>query len=541
MNKEEIAKQVEEIYKALNEKVEKKEVEQVFRENMKKISGRTKAELNELKRMVIKHFGGEVKTQRIAVLRKLSEVKETDKNIEFIARVVSINPKKVVVEGKEKEIFYGIFGDETATKTFTAWKDFKLKKGDVIKTTNAYVKIDGRGNLQINLGDLAEISQMDRNLLPKVEKREKDLAEIKPNEKNFTIKGRILSINPKEITTASGEKKTTYYGLIGDKTAVLPFTSWIDFSLNKGDVVKIKNAYSTEWKEKLQINLSAYSEVEKLNDEEMPSSEIHREITEIKVKDFDSVFGRIAITGKIMNIEKREVVANNERKTIFSGVIGDDTGIAKFTAWKDFKLKANDVVKISNAYIRKSLGVNELSFDENASVEKLECDINVAEERKISISELLETEGAYGIAVEGRILDIKEGSGLIFRCPDCRRAITASVCATHGKVKGIPDLRTKAVIDDGFATISALFNRKTTEKLLGMNLQHCIELTREVMDNELIKKEIEKKFIGMPIIVKGRTFKDDFGMNLISSDAEFVKKDVREDAKKMLEEMEVRQ
>ena len=39
------------------------------------------------------------------------------------------------------------------------------------------------------------------------------------------------------------------------------------------------------------------------------------------------------------------------------------------------------------------------------------------------------------------MIDIQTGSGLIKRCPECKRALVKGACAEHGKVKGEYDLR----------------------------------------------------------------------------------------------------
>jgi hypothetical protein len=60
--------------------------------------------------------------------------------------------------------------------------------------------------------------------------------------------------------------------------------------------------------------------------------------------------------------------------------------------------------------------------------------------------------------MEGALVDIKDGSGLIKRCPDedCTRVIRNGRCSEHGDVSGEFDLRIKGVLDDGEQAQDAL-------------------------------------------------------------------------------------
>lgn len=365
---------------------------------------------------------------------------------------------------------------------------------------------------------------------------QKTLEELKPGEKNVDILCRIVSVNERKVTI-SKQEKTIFYGILGDQTGTKPFTAWDDFNLNKNDVIIIRNAYTNEYQGIIQVNLGKGANVTKESQDRVPSVEYKgATIKGCTIADFREGLRNISVEVKIVSVQERKINVKGMERGIYSGVLGDETGKARFTAWHDFGLKENDTIKITGGYIKTNRGRPELNFDEKARVEKIEKEINVTD-RRVSISELTKIGGGLGIVIDGAILDVKNGSGLIFRCPECKRSLQKGVCVIHGKVEGVPDLRTKAVVDDGTGVLSILFGREITEKILGKNLEECKKTAQEKMSTETIMDELTNKLLTKNLEIRGYTLKDDYGITLIASDAVFLKKNVKEEAEKMLEEL----
>jgi len=364
---------------------------------------------------------------------------------------------------------------------------------------------------------------------------QKTLEELKPGEKNVDILCRIVSVNERKVSV-NNQEKTIFYGILGDQTGTKPFTAWDDFNIDKNDVIMIRNAYTNEYQGIIQVNLGKGASVTKESQDRVPSVEYKGTIKRGNVADFREGLKNISADVKIISVQERKINVKGVEKKIYPGVLGDETGKARFTAWHDFGLKENDTIKIIGGYIKINRGRPELNFDEKARVEKIEKEINVTD-RKMSISELTKIGGGFGIVIDGVILDVKNGSGLIFRCPECKRSLQKGVCVVHGKVEGVPDLRTKAVVDDGTGALSILFGREITEKILGKNIEECKKAAQEKMSTDTIAEELTDKLLTRNMEVNGYTLKDDYGITLIASDAEFLKKNAKEEAEKMLEEI----
>ena len=364
-----------------------------------------------------------------------------------------------------------------------------------------------------------------------VTEKRKLLKELQPNESSVNVIGRIITVNPKEIEL-KGEKRKIFYGMIADESTVLPFTAWRDFNIEKGQVVRVTNAYTKPWQGIPQLNFGEYTRIEPA-EEEIPDTQEPRKC---KVDELKSGLGSIEIVAKILSVKEKEVEVEGSKKKVYFGIIADETGKAQFTAWHNFDLKEGDVVKISGGYVKSWRGIPQLTFDEKCEVKKLSPDkIKEVNIRKYKIWELIEKGGALDVEVEGNVIEIREGSGVIVRCPECNRVLSEGKCKVHGSVNGVYDLRAKIVLDDGTGAVNVIVNRDLTEKILNRSLDELKELytTTEEKAQDIIKNSLLAK----KIRVVGNALRDGFGTTIIARDIDEVDVDVKEEAKKLLQEI----
>jgi len=370
------------------------------------------------------------------------------------------------------------------------------------------------------------------------------LEAVGPGEMSVSFVGKLLSLNEKEIES-QGNRKRIFYGLIGDETAVVPYTAWETASLKmeKGWVVSVRNAYSTEYQGRVQLNFGTRTGIKKdeetkISVEAIPSSPAKP----VKIGDINENSGRVEVTGRILSIEKRIISGEKGPREIFSGMMADETGRIRFTIWGDARLKEDDVVKVNSAFAKAWKGIPQISFDEKAEITRIKGGFPSAKDlsasKGVEISTLMEGAGAADVTVSGVILQIKEGSGLVFRCPECKRVLQKGTCRIHGKVEGVADLRIKAIVDDGTGALSVVMNRGITEELLEMGIDDCIEKAREVMDYDVVKGLVEEKLIAKPIEITGNVTVDEYGPMMIAQSARGMDLKVRDRAEKLLLELE---
>ena len=428
-------------------------------------------------------------------------------------------------------------------------QDFKSHIDDILKALSEKSEEVSREELESELSKFMEygvpIEQAKQTLIKKFggiavlttpgqSSERKMISEIQPNQRSVNLLGRIITINPKEITV-KGDNKKIFYGIIGDESGTIPFTSWnSEFNFEKEDVVKISNAYTREWQGSVQLNFGDRVNITKTDKDELQESAFIPK--EFKVKDLRSGLGAVEITARILEINEREAEVGGVTKKVYSGIIADETGKAQFTSWHDFKLKEGDVFKITGGYIKSWKGIPQLTFDEKATVKKvdkskiLKKDLELV---KMPLFKLIEKRGALDIEAMGTIIEIRPGSGVITRCPQCNRTFQNRECSIHGKVKGKTDLRLKLIIDDGTGSVSSILNKELSEKLLGKSLEECKKTNEDDLENM-----INKTLFTQTISVRGNALGDDFGTSIIAKEAKLVNIDVQDEAEKLSHELE---
>jgi len=370
----------------------------------------------------------------------------------------------------------------------------------------------------------------------------KKIAELTGSEQNVDITAKVVFVDTKEIT-AKGLPKKIISGIIGDETATASFTVWDPGAivLSKGSVYVFRNCYCKTWNDKVQINIGSRGRIELADGVkiDLPERQISASPTEIKIGNIKEGIGSVTVTGKVISVETREITAKGEQKTVYSGMIADDTGKIQFSAWSDFGIKEGESLCIQNAYIRSWKGIPQLNLGDRCEVSRVDevTDVIDTSANKKTVDEITRVGGGLDITLDGLVVDVRQGSGIIRRCPQCNRSMLNGACTTHGMVEGVMDLRLKLVIDDGTGAIGAVINRADTEKLTGVTLQAAQGLAA-VKGEAVVGREITSKILMKRITVTGNVMSDDYGPSMIVKTASAMEIDIEAEAAKLLDEVE---
>ncbi|MFQ5884580.1 MAG: DNA-binding protein, partial [Thermoplasmata archaeon] len=241
MDREQNAPHVKDIARALEDKVSEDQIAGEL-ENYLNVY---RVPLDSAKRSIVRKYGGNPANLEVGVQKKLAELAPNEPSVSLLARVVSVNPKEIQVNGTPKKIFYGILGDDTGTVPFTAWEteNLRLEKGDTIRVENAYTK-EYRGQVQLNFGNRTSITPESSDAVPAyqpgpVTLKPAEVKDLRGGLGGVSMTVRILSIEEREVMV-EGDKKLVYSGVMADKTGKAQFSAWKDFGLKEGDVVKIE-------------------------------------------------------------------------------------------------------------------------------------------------------------------------------------------------------------------------------------------------------------------------------------------------------------
>ncbi len=344
------------------------------------------------------------------------------------------------------------------------------------------------------------------------------LDKLPPQSPFVNLKVRILSLQTKPVT-ARGEQKEILYGLLGDESGVVPYTSWRPLEgLAKGDVVEVQGAYTKEFNGQVQVNFGDRTRIQKVADD-LPRSPVT--YNDMPIAELKEGSRGIRITGRILDVAPRELTVQGQSKTVYSGAVADATGRIEFTSWADHKLVAGQAVTIEGGYVRAYRGVPALNFDAEATVTPATGDLPTAEilavRPPMPVRELLARGGGSDLHLVGSLLEVRPGSGLVLRCatPGCTRVLASGMCRIHNKVEGIPDIRVKAILDDGTGAVNLVAGREVTETLLGKSLEQCKKEAQDAFRPDLIQEQLKEKLTARVFSVRGNALSDDYGITFI--------------------------
>jgi len=277
-------------------------------------------------------------------------------------------------------------------------------------------------------------------------------------------------------------------GLIGDGSGSMKFVKWAKSGLPDlvlGKSYLLKKVVTDEFQGRFSVKLNRTSQIEPL-DLDVEAKAGPRSAEQAKIIEINEPGRWVDLKVKVVQLWEANSDAISQ-----SGLIGDETGSIKFVKWVKADLPNMEEGK---SYYLKNLVTDEfqgrfsVKLNRTSQIEPLETDIEV---------------GSQAAEFSGALVDVQKGSGLIKRCPICKRSLAKGICSEHGKVEGTYDLRIKAVMDDGRRVQDVLINRETTERLVGLTLEDAKQMAMEALDHEVVRGVIENKLMGRYFIVTG--------------------------------------
>ncbi len=220
-----------------------------------------------------------------------------------------------------------------------------------------------------------------------------------------------------------------------------------------------------------------------------------------EIEDVDEPEQWIDITAKV--IELWEPRSDSVAQV---GLLGDPTGTIKFTKWAKSDLPTLDeggVYELRNVVTDEYEGRYSVKLNSTTIVEELDEELEVGDDTS---------------EIEGALVDMQSGSGLIKRCPkeDCTRVLQNGRCNEHGEVEGEFDLRIKAVVDDGLDAHEVIFDKDATENLTGISLEEAKDMAMDALDTTVVADEIRDLVVGTYYRIEGPTF----GRYVLADDVE---------------------
>ncbi|SFT01195.1 Single-stranded DNA binding protein [Halostagnicola kamekurae] len=340
----------------------------------------------------------------------------------------------------------------------------------------------------------------------------KDIGNITTDDGNVTVTAVVLTAGERSIRY-QGDDHVIVEGRLADETGAIDYTAWEDFGLSAGDAITAGNASVREWDGEPELNLGESTSLSFVEE----SLEVPFEIGgEASIADVETGDRAVTVDVQILESERRTIDGRDGETEILSGVLGDESGRLPFTCWDpDPAIEPGVSVRIENAYVREFRGVPEVNVSEFSVVSTLETDVEVGTDTTtMGVGEAVATGGVYDVELVGNVLAVRDGSGLIQRCPECNRVVQKGQCRTHGSVEGVDDLRVKAILDDGTGAVTVILDDELTEQVYEGTLEDALEQAREAMDQEVVADTIREKIVGREYSIRGHLSVDEYGANL---------------------------
>ncbi len=486
--------------------------------------------------------GNQRQSLPIKKVDKLSDLSGDDKNVEIEVEVVTHNPRTTMVRGEEKIVPYGLIEDqpwsEGGERTRWEYKDWgnnpNLAPGAVVRLEGVSVN-EYQGRMSINVNQASRVVVLREGVRTVSTPGEPvEISSIK-SEGSVTVVGRLLATRNDVIHRKDGSGSIDVVrGRIADDTGAIGFLSWESFEHEVGSLLKIENAQINVFRDTPEINIGSSSRIEIFHDSNFASAEdlVARSVS--KIEDLRDGSRDVEIVVEIQKMIRRDFQGKDgESKSVWSGDVADPTGKCRCSMWEEppFDFESTPiVVRIKGARVRAWQGVPDITVDNQSQIEVLAAapwgnDVDLTNNFvEVNLEELVTGASRVGISTQGNVVSIREDSGIIYRCPECRRVLRDGECATHGAQEGNKDLRLRMVLDNGKSTISLIVNKEASESLTGMTQE---EISSSIAENGSMQfvQELRERLLGRELVARGRTIVDEQGAMLLSDDAQLIEAD----------------
>lgn len=465
---------------------------------------------------------------------KFSELKDDDKNVTIEVAVVSYIPKIQTVRGEERQIAYGWVEDspwegERERWDFTDWGDHSqnLTPGSVVRLEGVSVNFwNDRRSININRPSRVTVLKEGGQPVTKISDEPVPISEAGEAEGIVSVVARVLSKKDDQIVKKDGSGTLDIVrGRLADPSGTIGFISWRDFEYEVGSLIKIDRAQIRRFRDTPEINIGDLTKIEPFHDSSFASMDDLQSVNRSTISELRDGARDIEITVQVENWQARTFTnADGEERTVRSGDVMDPTGRCRLTSWGEMSPEPGAFLHLKGARVQFWQGSPDLVIDSADQVIDLSDPpwdaIDPADHWvEVDLTDLVNGGSRRGIRTVGTVVAIANNSGIIERCPECRRVMREGECAEHGPQRGDEDVRLRFVLDDGISNASTLIGKEATEALTGMD-QAQIRDAIDANTRAGYIATLRERFLARKLHVNGRAMVDTQGAILMADSVE---------------------
>ena len=471
----------------------------------------------------------------------LKELSSTDRDVEIEVEVISHNLREQTIRGEQKQIAFGLIEDnpwgEGGERTRWEYKDWGPNKnitpGSIIRIEGASVN-EYQGRMSLNINQSARIAVLREGTRPVVTPGEPIPINQLPKDGYVCVVGRILSSRDDKIHRKDGSGSIDVVrGRIADDSGTIGFLSWEPFEYEVGTLVKIEGSQVRTFRETPELNFGRTTKVEIYHDSNFSKIDDLMNNSVLTISQLTDGSRDVEAIVQITEWEKRSFTREGEERFLWSGQIADPTGRCRMSAWEDLKIDEKSLpltVRLSGVRVRAWQGIPDITVDKAEQVDFLEStpwdsSIDLKEHMvEVDLTDLVNSSSRVGIKTNATVVSVREDTGIIQRCTQCRRVLRDGVCAQHGNVESVEDIRMRLVIDDGISTASLLVNKEATLNLLESD-EDKVKKDLESMGKMDFVQTVRDRLLGRKIEALGRSIVDDQGAMILADSVSLIPED----------------
>ncbi|MDE0857510.1 MAG: hypothetical protein OSA38_02965 [Candidatus Poseidoniaceae archaeon] len=485
--------------------------------------------------------GGSSAPRNSKKVSRLSELSGDDKDIEIEVEIISHNMREQTIRGEEKQIAFGLLEDnpweENGEKTRWEYKDWgpsaNLAPGSIVRIEGASVN-EYQGRMSLNINQSTRIAIVREGTRPVVAPGEAQEINSLPADGYVCVVGRVLAARPDQIHKKDGSGSLDITrGRIADESGTIGFLSWEPFEHEIGSLLKIDGAQVRTFRDTPELNFGRTTKVEVFHDKNFANADALSQQTVLTISQFRDGARDIDAVVQITEWAKRSFTRDGEERFLWSGQIADPTGRCRMSAWSELPItddKLPMTVRLKAVRVRAWQGIPDITVDTMDQVEILEetpwddsLDLT-NHTAEVDLHEMATGGSRVGVSTSAVVVSVREDSGFIQRCTECRRVLREGACAEHGPNDGNSDVRLRLVMDDGRSSVSLLTNKSATLGLIGMDEGQM----KDAVDDEgqmAFVQSLRSLLLGRTVQASGRTIVDEQGAMMLADDATIIEED----------------
>ena len=487
--------------------------------------------------------GGASTTRETKKVASLSELTGNDRDVEIEVAIITHNIRDQMIRGEEKQVAFGMLEDnpweENGQRTRWDYKDWgphaNLTSGSIVRIEGASVN-EYNGKMSLNINQSTRIVVLKEGVATQVASNDPIDIDAVPKEGYICVVGRVLASRPDQIHRKDGSGSIDVVrGRIADDTGTIGFLSWEPFEHEVGALLKIDGAQVRSFRDTPELNFGRTTRIEVFHDTNFADLDTLAQSTKTNIAGLRDGSRDVDAVVQITEITKRTFERDGEEKFLWSGQIADPAGRCRISIWDALPFEESDLpvtLEIRGARVRAWQGIPDITVDKADQLTLLETppwdeSMDLTNHSvEVSLTEVVAGPSRVGMKTSGMLVSVREDSGFILRCTECRRVLRDGACFDHGPNEGNEDIRLRMVMDHEGVTAAVLVNKDATLAALELTHDDMKAKVEELGDLGFVQF-VRERMLGRRVSVSGRSIVDDQGAMVLADGFEIEQHDAQ--------------